>query len=496
MVAVGLFVAVILEQIAVYVFGIWLGGWTNAFYLLSVFGVYQMLIYAISSHKKGRNPQKYYNNLISYGMIKFQGVSVVKNMLVITLLIFAALYAVSYIPANIGNQTEFEDDFSYRYLNDAKEPTKDEIRQLAKKHDISIENYREASFIRIIGSGVKRDMSDDNKLLEDYYDEYSEYDCTSASEYEKLTGIKLEIPTGSYYPMEGRGAYENIWYKFGDMDKLQVQAEGQSISMKYLGNTIYNALIIAGSSGMDIGSRFVLNDEDFDRLKQGLPQEKIETQVLFDINDINRHLKKAASFAREFYKLYVEGMSDDMNVMAYYNSMEELRRGNDYKEMMGQAIVDADTPLKETDWQYDPIMTPLLKQQIVMLIANRILLFGYIFLICFAAVGIIGYTRSESIGFAKAQTFEDIKKLGADKAYRKELLKNQIKKIFVLPTVIGILLLLLYERMILYINDRNFSEEDIKLMFILAGFGLVAVLYQYIIYKVSVKKVGNLLQVN
>ena len=30
------------------------GGWTNAFYLLIVFGIYRMLVYAVSSHQKGK----------------------------------------------------------------------------------------------------------------------------------------------------------------------------------------------------------------------------------------------------------------------------------------------------------------------------------------------------------------------------------------------------------------------------------------------------------
>ena len=51
--------------------------------------------------------------------------------------------------------------------------------------------------------------------------------------------------------------------------------------MKYMGNVTYHALIIGSNNGMDQGSRFVLNDGDFARLKRGLPREKLETQVLF-----------------------------------------------------------------------------------------------------------------------------------------------------------------------------------------------------------------------
>ena len=105
--------------------------------------------------------------------------------------------------------------------------TESEVIQLAEGYEVSVENYREGEFIRVAGSGTHRDMGDDKKLLEIYYDEYAEYDCTSSSEYEKMTGIKLDIPEGGYYQIEGRGAYENIWYHFGDMDKLYVQNEEQ-----------------------------------------------------------------------------------------------------------------------------------------------------------------------------------------------------------------------------------------------------------------------------
>ncbi|MCH1981988.1 hypothetical protein MCG98_05355 [Ruminococcus sp. OA3] len=491
--AAGLFGAIFLEQIAVYAFGTWLGGWTNACYLLIVLGVYRMLVYAVSSHKKGKNPQKYYDNLIGYGMVRFQGASVVKNMLVITLLIFGALYAISYIPSNLGAGSELEDDFSYRYLNDADEMTESEVMQLAEDYGISVENYREGEFIRVAGSGTERDMGDDKKLLEIYYDEYAEYDCTSASEYEKMTGTKLHIPEGGYYQIEGRGAYENIWYHFGDMDKLYNRNEERFLPMQYLGNVTYHALVIGSDNGMDQGSRFVLNDGDFARLKRGLPREKRETQVLFKTSG---EVKKMADFSKAFYQSFVEGMSGDMNVMGYYNSMEEKRRESDYIDMMGEAVVDPENPLKETDWQYDPLMSPLVKQQTIMALANRLLLFGYVFLICFAAVGIIGFTRSQSTGITNAQIFEDIKRLGADRVYRIHLMKHQIQKVFVLPTAVGIVLLLIYEAMMLYTNDKQFSVQDIKLMFILAGLGLTAALYQYLIYRVSVKKVCALLKLN
>ena len=65
-----------------------------------------------------------------------------------------------------------------------------------------------------------------------------------------------------------------------------------------------------------------------------------------------------------------------------------------------------------------------------------------------------------------------------------------------LPTAVGVILLLIYEAMTLYTNDKQFSAGDINLMFILAGLGLAAALYQYVIYRVSVKKTGTLLKLS
>lgn len=54
----------------------------------------------------------------------------------------------------------------------------------------------------------------------------------------------------------------------------------------------------------------------------------------------------------------------------------------------------------------------------------------------------------------------------------------------------------LYESIILITSDRKFSSEDMQMMLILAGLGLLAAMYQYMIYRLSLKKVGSLLQLN
>ena len=71
-------------------------GWWGVTYLLTVIGICFIYIYSVGCHKRGRNAKKYYDNLILYSTMKFQGKQTVKNMCVLTLMIAASLFAVFY----------------------------------------------------------------------------------------------------------------------------------------------------------------------------------------------------------------------------------------------------------------------------------------------------------------------------------------------------------------------------------------------------------------
>lgn len=248
----GIFGALILPQIVAYTAGIFLGSWTNAFYLAAVFGVYRVLVYAVSSHQKGRNPQKYYNNLIDYGMMKFQGASVVRNMLVTRSSCRRAVRRLLSPTMLTGSSSEqgYEAEYSYRYLNDADEPSESMVKDLARKYGLTVENYREGDFLRVFGSGTERDADENNQLVETYYDRFAQYDVTSAAEFEELTGISLDIPDGAYYQIIGSTSYENIWNHFGDMDQLYIESEDAYLPLSYVDIVSYESLNISGDNNM------------------------------------------------------------------------------------------------------------------------------------------------------------------------------------------------------------------------------------------------------
>lgn len=443
----GIFCALILPQIVAYTTGIFLGAWTNAFYLAAVFGVYRVLV-----------------------------------------------YAVSYLPmmlSDSSSERDYEAEYSCRCLNDADEPSESGINDLAETYGITVENYREGDFLRVFGSGTERDADENNQLIETYYDRFAQYDVTSASEFEKLTGISLDIPAGSYYQIIGSTSYENIWNHFGDMDRLYIESEDAYLPLSYIDTVPYESLNISGDNNMGDASRFVVSDADFDRLKAGLSDSSLETQVLFDTEG---NTSDEIAFSNELFRTFAEGMSDGMDVLTYYNAASAEREGAEYTETFSGAVVDPENPLKAADWQFAPQLVPLLDQQMIMALAARLLTFSYIFIICIAAVGVIGYTRSQSVGLTNQQVFEDIRRLGADRQYRRALMRRQLRKVFVLPTILGAGLCLLYELLMRWNNDGQISAGEIKSMLIITVIAAVIAVYQYAVYRLSVRKTGRLLK--
>ena len=85
--------------------------------------------------------------MISFGMLKFQGVSVVRNMLIVTLLLAGALFAVFYSATNYIQGATIaageDNDMSYRYLGDADGLTEHDVESAAADYGVKIINYRE-----------------------------------------------------------------------------------------------------------------------------------------------------------------------------------------------------------------------------------------------------------------------------------------------------------------------------------------------------------------
>ena len=467
------------------VFKMTLGGFHYAFYILVLIGLYRIMVYSVAVHKRGKNPQKYYRHLISFGMLKFQGVSVVRNMLIVTLLLAGALFAIFYSATNCIQGATIaaneDNDMSYRYLGDADRLTVHDVESVAAEYGVKIINYREVEVARLLGSGVARENYDENGMLTEEYREKDYYkNFVSASGFSKATGMEVQVEPGTYLYISRKNNTENYWFLPEDLDMAENTDTGVKKKLVFSGTVEYSSFFY--DRGQDGSASYILNDEDFAGLKEGLSKRFQMTQVLFDISEEG----DIYTFSKELYARYCNSVSNSMRVMASY---DEYRADVDENYGYGEpAMLYPKRPEIEVDWKYNPVFVPLLERNFVLTYATLLLIFVFVAVICLVSAGVIGYTRSIAVAVKSKHVLMDVKKLGAGQVYLDWILKEQVKKVFVLPTVVATILMFTYYTMTLWQNDGVISSNE----YLIIGFNIAVCLmiavYQYILYQLSFRK--------
>lgn len=466
-----------------------LGAWVNLFYLISLFGLYRILIYSIAVHKRGRNPQKYYKNLISYGLLKFQGRSIVKNMLIVCLLIVCSLFACLYSPTRYMTERDGINknpaDYTMSYPLSADELNQTDIEELADQYDVEITEYHEGEFIRLLGSGVNRDdVDDEGKLIEVYEKEYLYYSFLDESSFKEITGQDLDVADGTYYMIRNSSMYENQYNRYNDLDYVQNIYAGIDKDMKYAGTVEYGSL--ATLTGFDGLARYVISDADYAELRQSLPDNMIVRNILFNVDNLDN----SYSFARELYKQYCNRASEDMLKMTGYDEhQEEVSLAEDgYYGYADPVTPNPEHSEEYCDWKYKPSFKILDINNSFISFGIFYMLFIYVAIICLAAVAIISYTRSMTVVVKNKQVFDDVRKLGGNNDYIKGILSDQIRRVYTLPTIMGCLIMLLWYPLALWQNDGRFTQAELRIVFVELGICVIIALYQYLVYRISMRQ--------
>lgn len=484
-VAVGIFGGLVVPYLVSVIWKMKLGAYMYGFYLLVLVGLYRIMVYSVAVHKRGRKPQKYYKNLISFGLMKFQGISVVRNMLIITLLLAGTLFAVffsvaNYIQGSMSASTE-ANDISYQYLGSADGLTEEKVKDLASEYQVQIEDYREAEFIRLLGSGVCRENYDeDGRLIEEYREKDFYKNFISATTFSEVTGLKVTVEPGTYQYISREGNSESYWFLPEDLDRAENTTTGNMLELSYAGTVEYSSFF--WNRGQDGSAAYILNDTDYEKLKEGISEELTLRHVLFNLTEEG----DAYGFSKKLYEEYCKSVPDNMRVMGNY---DEHRASVDQDYEYGETVeLYADRPEMEVDWKYAPVLVPLQEKIFILTYATMLLVFVFVAFICLIAAGVIGYTRSMTVACKSKRVLVDVQKLGADRNYLTGILKMQIKKVFVLPTVIAIVIMFAYYMLVLWQNDGCITVQEYPVIVINAGICLVLSGYQYVIYRRSLKK--------
>lgn len=487
----GIFLGYIVPMVAGDIFHKRLPGIWSLTYIFSVIGIYMVMVFAIAYHKRGKRPEKYYKNIISYGMMKFQGQQTVRNMCVISLLVACSLFACFYAPSLISGMFSFKNssiDFSIPVRESAPSIVNSEIYALAEKNGIKITKYNEVMFSELAGSGIVRDWSDEGNLTEEYLEHKNYFEFTNESQFNQSTNGSTKVEEGTYQVITAQDETEQFWVKPDDLDKVSNIESGEILELEFAGTVEYQPLVRNGVT------RYILNDKDYEEISRQLSENRKIKQIIFNVEAPS----EAYEFSKQLYQIIVgRSNSMDLNVMSGYNEFEKMRYQEEGREYFADERMEMNTnnPDLMEYWKFYPVMKILVEKTYINNFIIFFILFLYVAVICMAAVGIISYTRSITIGLNNKSLFWDLQRLGANHNYIIGCVTKQLNKIFILPTAVGIVLMSVVELMILVGNDGRLTQSE---LWVLGIDGLIIIalcIYQFIIYKMSLKKLKYIIGV-
>ncbi len=384
--------------------------------------------------------KKLYKDLIATSQMRFQGRQTVRNMLVMTLLIAGAYFGSFYTPmlgtgAMIGYDAR-PVDYAYNFRADQDIPLEDEVRALAEEYGVTVTDFAAVPMVRLAVDGdnfIEEEGPMGTTWREEYEEVMSSGLFLSASGYEALTGEHVDLAPG-----ELRGVADVEGSRLGFSPNVQILTNyltKEQLPVTSLEPLRYDSLF----------GRYVMNDGDFAALSQGLSDQWRETQVCFNVENCG----ETYDFAKALFNEIVDRSTIEA---AQFDGWDPVIRDRDVAEkgyyfldreqlvQSGFTLIDysrRDSSAFRMNWQYMPQFRVLDKADFVKTTAVFLILFVFIAVVCFSAVFVMAYTRCMTIALTNRKVYEDLRKLGASNAYLRRSVRGQVKRVFLVPALVG-----------------------------------------------------------
>lgn len=422
---------------------------TAPFYLPALIGLYWVLLYTVvGGWHRGKNR---YTHLIESGMMQFQGRQTVRNMLVVTVLVAGAYFASFYTPMMIvPGRAEIENrpvNYQFFYRADQDMITKSEIEEMASDFGAKVIDYVEmpSASLAIDGEAeVETEGPLGTTYTKEYREAFLERRFFSVSSWNALTGDDLVLQPGEC------AATLDYYGDILDISLVTNPVTMQQLSVTTLPEPLPSELF---------QDTFVLADEDYASIIQGLTPDWQEVQVLFNAENDSYAFSKAllhSIVAHSGPETAVFDGYDRISRMNAHEAGEEY--WGDQVEELNLPVIDLsqpDTSDFQLNWLYMPKFQALDDGNFLSNFAVFLLLFVFVAILCFGAVGVILYTRSQTLMLSNAWVYEDLRKLGASNRYLKKTAQGQIKRVFFSPILIGTVLMLGFYTLILLANGGD-----------------------------------------
>lgn len=463
---------------------------TAVFYLPALVGLYWVLLFTVVGgwHRGKRR----YAHLIESSMMQFQGRQTVRNMLVVTVLVAGAYFASFYTPMMMTTSQaalktrEVDYQFFYRADQDMISPS--EIQELVQSYAAQVINYREAPSATLAIDG-ETEVETEGPMGVTYTVQYQEMRSEgrffSVSAWNALSGENVTLEPGQCIASLDRYGYPS------SISLVTNPVTGQSLNLETLSQPLSSRLL------SDI---YLLSDQDYAQLVQGLTPDWQEVQVVFDVEN------DSYALAKDLFHRIVESSGPETAVFDGYDRISKMNAENAGEVYWGDRVEELNLPVIDltqpdsstfrTNWMYMPRFQALDEGDFLSTYAVYLLLFVFVSILCFGAVGVILYTRSQSLILSNLWVYEDLHKLGASAAYRRKTAQGQVKRVFLAPLFTGTLLILCFYLLILLGNGRVWgidANEAAAFAVCLALAALCSTLF-YLLYRLTLRQTWKLLR--
>lgn len=465
--------------------------WSNLLYLLVAAGLYMLLIFVVVRGFGGK--KSYYKHIITRSMMKFQGRQTVLNMCVIAVLVMAALFAMFYsplvaAPALLGFADRPIDYAFHHRVDEVNIPSQAEIEQMAEEEGVTMHGYVETELVNLATDGYLREWTDDGRIGNEHFDFFAEESFVSESAFRIISGVDTDLPQGCYAYITTSEYSQSPYDYFEDMTLFTNPDTMQTLHVTFHGIIHYDML----------HGTIVLDDADYTAITEDLSDAWREKWVQWDVDNV----ADTYAFATRLKNAIIDGSSD---VSAVYENYDYVERINDHA--LGQAYrgdvepeLQVDFAARESSqfnqyWRYIPLFRVLDQNDFVRNLSVFLMLFVFMAIICMAAVIVIAYTRCLTIAITNRQVYDDLRHLGAKRDYLRRSVKEQLSKVFFVPTAVGAIGIYGFFTLIMFSNSGGIERGELIALGINAGLVLLMCLVLWLVYRVTLRKVVRMVGV-
>lgn len=459
--------------------------WINLAYAPVFVGLYMIMLHTVvhgwRSHKR-----KPYKNIIARSMMKFQGRQTVNNLLVSTVLIAGACFAVFYIPMMGAGQIQttrtLPYDYFYQWRADQNIVQKPQVESLAADYQLTLKDWTEGEYLTLGMDGETQIEEGNGHFHYEYEELLNQGKFLSEDTFNAISGQHADVKPGTYYGISNENETGTYFLELGS-SKLTNMVTRKNIETSFAGFLHFSLLT-------DSIGYYVLDNADYDAIAAGLSDDWKGKMAVFNIDGEDSY-----AFADDFFHTLVTQFGPECEIITFYDRVAKIRNneaGNVYwgdtDDMTKISYSNPDSSDFRAYWSYMPVFRVLNQNDFLQNYAVFLMMFLFIAIICLLSALIISYTRCQTIAINNRYIFDDLKMLGASPAFLTKEVQSQCSRVFKTPTMVGMGAMYLLYGMMMFANDggKLDSTEILGLAICLGILVLLAALF-YLVYRKTVQ---------